>query len=165
MTKKEIINTLPRTRAQDVRALARHGITQRTLVACYALYKGETLIDVGPAEELARNNDVSEITIRVRLTSAYASRIHQNSKALQVYYVAMEQRPWGKCIAMKWPNLKRYETMNNERAEEEAIANAMEAMRLTGLCSKDTLRALQVLDYLKQLKDEKKIIERYNDEL
>ena len=38
-------------------------------------------------------------------------------------------------------------------------------MRLTGLCSKETLSALQVFDYLKQLKEEKKIIERYNDEI
>ena len=165
MKKKDILNTLPRTRAHDVRMLASHGISQSTLIACYALYKGEKLIDVGTADEIARNNDVSEITIRVRMAPAYLCRIGQDSTALRVFYVQMEQRPWGRCIYQKWPNLTRFKTMSNTRAEEEAIANAMEAMRLTGLCSKDTLNALQVFDYIKQLKEEKKVIERYNDEL
>lgn len=165
MKKKEILNTLPRTRAQDVRALVSRGISQPTLIACYALYKGEKLIDVGTADELARNNDVSEITIRVRMCPAYQCRIGQDSNALRVFYVNMEQKPWGRCIYQKWPNLVKFKTMNNTRAEEEALANAMEAMRLTGLCSKETLNALQVFDYIKQLKEEKKIIERYNDEL
>ena len=165
MKKKEILNTLPRTRAHDVRVLVGHGINQRTLIACYALYKDEKLIDVGTADELARNNDVSVITIRARMCPSYQCRIGQDSNALRVFYVEMEQKPWGRCIYQKWPNLVKFKTMNNTRAEEEALANAMEAMRLTGLCSKETLNALQVFDYLKQLKEEKKIIERYNDEL
>ena len=165
MKKKEILNTLPRTRVQDVRMLAGHGISQNTLICCYALYKGEELIDVGTADEIARNNDVSATTIRTRMAPTYLCRIHQDSTAFRVFYVQMEQRPWGRCIYQKWPNLTRFKAMNNTRAEEEVIANAMEAMRLTGLFSKDTLNALQVFDYLKQLKEEKKIIERYNDEL
>lgn len=164
MKKKEILNTLPRTRAQDLRSLVSRGISQQTLIAYYALYKGEKFIDVGTADELARNNDVSEITIRVRMSPAYLCRIGQDSNALRVFYVDMEQKPWGRCIYQKWPNLVKFKTMNNTRAEE-ALANAMEAMRLTGLCSKETLNALQVFDYIKQLKEEKKIIERYNDEL
>ena len=165
MKKKEILNTLPRTRVHDVRMLASRGISQQTLIATYALYKGEKLIDVGTADELARNNDVTEITIRVRMSPAYLCRIGQDSNAMRVFYVEMEQKPWGRCIYQKWPNLVKFKTMNNTRAEEEAIANAMEAMRLTGLCSKETLNALLVFDYIKQLKEEKKIIERYNDEL
>ena len=165
MKKKEILKTLPRTRSQDVRALVGRGINQQTLIACYALYKGERLIDVGTADELARNNDVSETTIRFRMSPAYLCRIGQDSNALRVFYVQIEQKPWGRCMYQKWPNLVKFKAMNNTRAEEEAIANAMEAMRLTGLCSKETLNALQVFDYLKQLKEENKIIERYNDEL
>lgn len=78
MKKKEILKTLPRTRAHDVRMLASRGISQQTLIASYALYKGEKLIDVGTADELARNNDVSEITIRV---TASLHPSHSNARS------------------------------------------------------------------------------------
>lgn len=62
----------------------------RKIKNVYALYKGDTFLEIGTAKELAKYLNVSERTIRFYITNAYKQRRKNSNNSIIVIKIGEE---------------------------------------------------------------------------
>ena len=62
----------------------------RTIKNVYALYKGDTFLEIGTAKELAKYLNVSERTIRFYITNVYKQRRKNSNNSIIVIKIGEE---------------------------------------------------------------------------